>query len=469
MRKAKKLPACTDAGNAEFFAQINRDDLRYDHRRRRWMVWRGHWWAEDTDGQAQSWAKNTARMRAEGALRITDEDERAKQMAWALKSESHSKLEAMLRLAQSERPLADSGTEWDSDPWLLGVANGVIDLRTGILQEGRPGDRITLRSQINFDPLAQAPRWIQFLGEIFGGDESMIDYVQRAIGYSLTGDTREQCLFVDYGAGANGKSTFVDTLLFVLGGYGYNLPFSALELKAKASIPNDVAAIVGRRFITSIETNEGAALNEARIKALTGGDPITARFLYSEFFTFIPVAKFWLAVNHLPAIGDDSHGFWRRPRVIPFLQKFAGDSLDPQLAEKLRAEAAGILAWAVRGCLKWQKDGLGIPQTVRMATDEYRTENDPLDDFLTERCVLHPSAHIVAAALWEEYQLWAADNAERPLDRRAFTCRLQSRGLRKLRQGHDRTWTWIGICREHDAAGQHIPLPVQPERADADV
>jgi putative DNA primase/helicase len=245
-----------------------------------------------------------------------------------------------------------------------------------------------MHTDLIFDPRAGCPQWLKFLNDIFGGENDLIGYVYRAVGYCLTGDTTEQVAFLCYGSGANGKSTFLDVLRYVLGDYAYNLPFSTFELKARSSIPNDVAALPRRRFVTALETNESAPLNEARLKLLTGCDPVSARLLYREFFTFIPTAKFWLATNHKPEVVDDSPGFWRRIRLIPFLQQFVGDSADKDLLCKLKAEASGILRWALEGCLAWQREGLCLPNVVQAASQAYREENDHIGEFLDERCTL---------------------------------------------------------------------------------
>jgi putative DNA primase/helicase len=210
-----------------------------------------------------------------------------------------------------------------------------------------------------------------------------------------------------------------------------------------------------------------ARLNEARIKALTGGDPITARLLHREFFTFKPKAKFWLAFNHRPTVTDDSHGFWRRVHQIPFLRQF-DPRTEPELENILKAEASGILAWAIRGCLEWQAQGLKPPATVIDATKAYREEMDPLRDFVPDRCILRPDAQISTAALWEEYLSWCVQNSEQsPLQRTAFTRRLEALGLRKVRYGHNRDWTWLGICRRLDADAQRLPTAADV-RSDAD-
>lgn len=331
-----------------------------------------------------------------------------------------------------------------------------------------PNDRITLHSDISFDPYAECPRWLGFLDEVFGGNSELISYVHRAVGYSLTGQTSEQCFFCCHGEGANGKSTFLSAVGYALGSYASNLPFSAFELAARATIPNDVATLPGRRFVTAIETDESVRLNEARIKALTGCDLITARSLYREFFIFKPVAKFWLAFNHRPVVTDDSHGFWRRVHIIPFLRQFDPHS-DPTLEETLGTEAPGILAWAVRGCLEWQSaGGLNPPTIVQEAAQTYRDENDPLRDFIADACIVHPNAVVTLAGLWEHYLNWATQSgAQDALKRSAFTRRMEAKGFRKARIGHNRDWTWLGICRRVDAEGQGIST-IADVQADAD-
>jgi len=397
-----------------------------------------------------------------------DDDEHKNQAKFALQSESLPRLEAMLKLAQSERLLADDGSGWDDDPWTPGVENGVIDLRTGKLRTGNQNDKVTLHTKVVFNPHATCPRWDRFLLEIFDGNRESVSYVRRAVGYSLTGDTSEQCFFCCHGEGSNGKTTFLNAVRFVVGGYACNLPFSAFELQARSSIPNDVATIPGRRFVTAIETGESVRLNEARIKALTGGDPITARMLHHEFFTFRPVAKFWLAFNHLPIVADDSHGFWRRVHQIPFVRQFDPEA-EPELENELRAEAPGILAWAVRGCLEWQTLGLDSPSVVKEATEAYREASDPVRDFVADRCILDPSAQVIVAVLWDDYLNWCLQSAEQhPLERPAFTRRLEALGLRKTRYGHKRDWTWLGVCRRQDAEAQCPPADADV-RTDADV
>lgn len=428
----------TDAGNAELFAAVFGPDVRYDHRRGRWLLWSGHHWREDCDGEIYRLAKEAARLRYESVKEIADAEQKQRVAKWAIASESRTRLEASLALTRNERPIAEPGDAWDANPWLVGVENGVVDLRTGELRQGEREDRITKTIPVHFDPDQDCPRWQQFLAEVFCGDGPLISFIHRAIGYSLTGSVTEQVLFVCYGYGANGKSVFLNVLRQVLGDYALNLPFSALELSQRSSIPNDIAGLVGRRLATSSETNEATRVNEARIKSLTGGDPITARFLYCEPFTFQPTAKFWLAMNHLPAVQDDSHGYWRRLRVVPFQRTFDQEAADPELTAKLREELPGILAWAVRGCLEWQRDGLSTPAAVLTATDSYREEADDFRRFLADRCVLREDGTASSSELYLEYFGWCEaegiPQAER-LSAKALGSRLSAKFQRCKTQG----------------------------------
>jgi len=295
-----------------------------------------------------------------------------------------------------------------------------MDLTTGRLRPGSQDDRISMHSLVAYDPNAECPRWESFVREIFGSDDDLIDYVQRAAGYSLTGDTSEQCHFICWGPGANGKTTFQRVHRELLGDYAANTPFSTLEVNNRYAIPNDLAALYGKRLVTASELNESVRLNEARLKMLAGEDPVTARFLHSEFFTFVPVAKFWLSVNHKPMVNDDSTGFWRKIRLIPFTQTFEGRA-NKDLKAELRREYPGILAWMVRGCLAWQDRGLAPPDVVRIATETYRSESDPLAAFLAERCIAGEEMSTRASDLYREYQRWADDRGLKDRERLTST------------------------------------------------
>jgi putative DNA primase/helicase len=447
IRSKAKLYPCTDAGNAELFAHLNSSVLRYDHRRKKWLRWAGHTWVIDQDKYVYRLAKDAARNRLQAASQIEGDDERRAAVRWALDSEQTRSITACLAQAAATADLADTGENWNSNPYLFAVKNGIVDLRTGQLRAGRQSDRITLKSAVEFNAAASCTRWKQFLAEVFGGDEELIGYVQRAVGYCLTGDTSEQILFLAHGDGSNGKTTLLNVLGHLTGDYSHNLPFSSFEIKSRTAIPNDVAAIVGKRFVTSVETGEAQRLNEARIKALTGGDPISARYLNAEFFTFRPVAKFWLAFNHKPQVRDDSFGFWRRIHYLPFTQTFDGASKDPHLEQKLLAEISGILNWAIAGCLKWQEEGLQMPASMKAATKQYQDESDVLVEFYEDCCVLEPGAWESTQNLFNSYSVWTKEHAEKhPFERSAFTTRLSKvPGLSPKKAGKDGTRGWEGI------------------------
>jgi putative DNA primase/helicase len=395
----------TESGDAEFFAACNADIVRYDHRRGRFLLFQDHRWVPQTTGEVHRLALDAMRARQRAA--IGNEG----RMKWAIGGESRSRQSNLLALAQNLPPLADAGDSWDLDPWLLGAPNGVIDLRTGTLRPGRPEDRITMAVRVAFDPAAPCPLYDRTVAEIFENNAELIAYVDRYSGYSLTGDCREESLALCWGDGANGKGTLMNNLGWLLGDYADDLPFSAFEQHSRSSIPNDIAKIVGKRFVTASETGETQRLNEARVKALTGRDPMTARFLHQEFFTFQPVAKFWLATNHKPEIRDDSEGFWRRLHLIPFTASFIGRE-DKTLKDRLRLEAAGILARAVRGCLAWQQCGLDPPAIVREATHSYRADSKPLTQFIDECCLLGDGPEYCAAfsELFNTYIRWSGRN-----------------------------------------------------------
>jgi putative DNA primase/helicase len=371
----------TDASHAERFAEVYGDDIRYDHRRDRWLIYdqRAHRWTPDCDGQITRCVIQFARYRQHEALAIDDKKARRSVLDWFIKAESKAQIDRTLALSKCLHPIADAGDNWDSDPWLLCCTNGVLDLRSGLLRDGKPEDRITMSAAVAFEHDATCDQWDAFVQEIFDGDAELVEFVQRFVGYALTGVTYEQVLAFYFGKGANGKGTFMNTIAHLLGDYAYTMPFSTIEARSKSAIPNDVAALEKRRWVIASETNEGTRLNEARIKSLTGSDPVTARYLHGEFFTFTPVAKFVLAVNHKPRVEDTSYGFWRRIRMVPFLRSFQSDAGVAQKFDKLfrGSEAAGIFRWAVKGCLKWQADGLTMPAAIVNATAEYQDSSDP--------------------------------------------------------------------------------------------
>jgi putative DNA primase/helicase len=460
----------TDTGNAELLAVLYGDVLRYDHKQSRWLIWnkRRLRWIEDKTDSVRGYAVNTARRRRTLAARMADKGKSKQEIKWSFDSEQKPRIDAALDIARSLTPISDAGDGWDASPWLFGVANGLVDLRTGKLREERPDDRVTKHSQVSSILDARCPRFERFLSEIFNGDTALVEYAQRMVGYCLTGSVEEQCVFCWYGSGANGKTTLSLVLRHLLGDYAVNLPFSALEMKNRNS--NDLVALAGARLATAAETNEGVRLNEARMKVLTGGDPITARRLYHEAFTFDPTHKLVLAFNHKPIIADDSEGMWRRVRLIPFTRRFRAEEQDKNLPDSLKDEAPGILAWAVRGCLLWRRLGLEETPAVTEATASYREESDHVGEFVEDRCVVEPGATVTSGLLWQEYKRWAFASEEVPLSRQTLAKRLEKRGFRSDRTGHGGIRTWTGI-RLHETAvlelQTDLPLGVTVTQGDA--
>lgn len=448
----------TDSGNAELFASLCGKNVRFDHKRARWLIWdeECNSWREDTQSRVRTLMKATARRRLKNSHSLADDSVR--EFKWALSSESRRGIEAALELAKSEPPISDSGEGWDDDPWWLRVANRVVDLRGGVAREATRDDRITKSSPVTLDPEAKCPRFEQFISEIFAGDEELIRFVHKAIGYSLTGSVQEQCLFACYGDGRNGKSTLLEILFYMLGDYAVDLPFSALEAKRYGHTLGEGVNLPGARFAKVVEIQEDRQLDEARVKSWTGGDTMSVRPLYCNPFSFDPTHKLWLAFNHKPIITDDSHAMWRRIRLIPFLQKFEGAQKDPALLDKLKAEAPGILNWAIEGCLQWQKEGLDTPSAVEQATQEYQAESNTLAPFLDDYCVVEAAASVKSSDLWTSYQDWAAKNGERRMSRKAFVGRLKKHGFQPRTEGHDKIRVWRGL---------RMRAPVADARADA--
>jgi putative DNA primase/helicase len=378
----------TEAGDAECLADLYGEECRHDHRRGRWLVsdeTSGIWIPDPVECLTQM-TVDMMRTRQRQALAITDLAKREMAMKWAIRGESRNRITNTLAIARSVPPLADTGEHWDEDPFLLGVQNGVVDLRTGTFRKATPDDRVTMRVRAAYDRDATCPLWLKTLADIFPAASEMIAFVQRALGYSITGDCREECCFFAWGDGCNGKGTIMNTLGWLLGDYTDDLPYSTLERSDRGSgIPNDIAKLAGKRFITCAEVNE-FNLNEARLKALTGRDPMTARFLHREFFTFIPVCKIWIATNNKPRIIGQDDGVWRRIHLIPFTQSFEGRE-NKQLKDELRKELPGILNWIIAGTALWLRDGLNPPNTVKAATEAYRRESDPLTPFIEVCCI----------------------------------------------------------------------------------
>jgi putative DNA primase/helicase len=469
-----------DVGNARRLIAAHGESIHYVCDRGRWYVWDGRHWAEDQTGEVLRMAKGVVDSMLDFAGEArrkarTNGDKEALAAAkqfekHALASGNHGRIVAMLTQAQSEPGVPVLYSDMDSDPWLFNCANGTIDLCSGELKRHCRDDMITKLSPVEFDARCPCPTWEKFLADIFKQDDELVNFAQAASGYTLTGDTREQVFFILHGSGSNGKSTFVNVLRDLFGDYGRKTSTDAILEKQAGSASNDVARLRGARFVSAIETSAGKRLAEALVKELTGQDAITARFLYQEYFEFVPVFKLWLACNHVPVIHGQEKGMWRRIRLIPFLVEFhdtdspEGPYKDNMLPDRLKTEYPGILAWVLRGCLDWQTNGLPAAVAVKAATGKLQQDMDILGGFVSECCIFDSRAEVPAKDLYQAYCEWAELAGEKPLSQRWFGLRLGERSNCETYKGPRgyKWWRGIGLLdRSHDSAVDHEDLAEQ--------
>ncbi len=444
----------TDLGNAERLVAAHRQDIRFCHAWGKWLTWDGIRWAVDDTGVILRLAKTTVRGIYQEAARADDEDRRKALAKHARSSEAVGKLAAMATLAQSENGIPIRPDDLDRDPWLLNVSNGTVDLRTGELRKHRREDFITKLAPVVYDPAATSPQWVAFLEKITADRSALIDYLQKAIGWALTGIDPDRTMFILHGTGANGKTILTATIGSMLGDYALETPVETLMIRRNEGIPNDIARLKGARLVTAAEGERGQRLAESLIKRLTGGDKVSARFLHGEFFDFIPVFKLWLSTNHKPVIRGTDTGIWDRIHLVPFDVTILPADRIPRttLMDRLEKEWPGILAWAVQGCLKWQSEGLRKPDEVEQATAGYREEQDILGGFLADCCVVNPLAKVKTADLYVAYEVWCNLNHDEALQKRVFITILQERGFKQARIGSrsDRGWQGIGLRSQTD-------------------
>jgi putative DNA primase/helicase len=440
----------TDLGNAERLVARFGRDLRYCHPWRRWLVWDGRRWRLDDTGAARRLAKAAVRAILNEAATFDDDDDRKAHVAWARASEKRDRVTAMLHLAEAELGVPVLPADMDQDPWLFNCRNGTLDLRTGTLRPHDREDMITKLCDVDYDPDARCPLWESTLATFFRRDNpadqaALIDYWQRLAGYAQVGVVRDHVMPVAHGTGSNGKSTVLGGLLDAFGpDYAMKCPPDMLMAKRTDSHPTDRADLFGRRLVVAIETEAGRRLNETMVKELTGGDRIRARRMREDFWEFTPTHTLIMATNHKPVIWGTDEGIWRRLPLIPFTVTIDAARADKAMPEKLRAEAAGILAWCVRGCLAWQERGLDPPAEVVAATAGYRAEQDVIGQFLAAHCDRGPGLKVRAGELYRQYREWAEAGNEYVASQRAFGEAVRERGV-ETRTSNGTWYVGLGI------------------------
>jgi putative DNA primase/helicase len=377
---------------------------------------------------------------------ISDGTDREGLYKWCGTSQARSRIENLAMLSQSSLSILPS--DIDKDPLLFNCRNGTLELATMTFREHRRGDLLTRMAAVDYEPAATCPQWEKFLDRIMDGNQGLIRYLQRAAGYSLTGHTGERALFLCHGRGANGKSTFLNTLLSIVGDYGISVESNTFCVSRSEKIRNDLAALKGARLVTATEAGKGKRLDEGIIKLLTGGeDKVRARFLFQEAFEFKPECKIWWSFNTAPRITDSTDSIWSRVKKIPFSVVIPEAERDIHLQEKLSKEASGILNWLVAGLQEYQRIGLAEPVEVRMATEDYRESQDTLADFFTDTCVIEPGAACGATELYNAYTQWHSWQApeEKAKSQRAFGFEMDDHGFKRDRDGTTKRKIYCGI------------------------
>lgn len=404
------------------FTAEHATSLRYVHGWGRWYEWDGAIWRPDDTLKVFDMARRVCR----AASSECDKEKVAAMVA------SAKTVAAVERLAKADRRHAATVDQWDADPWLLNTPGSVVDLRTGILRRHMPDDYMTKTTAVT--PGGECPQWHAFLDTVTKGDADLQAFIQRMAGYCLTGSIREHALFFAFGTGANGKGVTINTLTGILGDYAAVASIDTFTASQNDRHPTDLAMLRGARLVTAQETEEGRRWAEARIKAMTGGDPITARFMRQDFFTFEPKFKLLIAGNHRPGLRNVDEAIRRRFNLVPFAVKIPAAERDKDLPEKLKVEWPGILRWAIDGCLDWQDIGLAPPAAVVVATNDYLKAEDALSLWLDECCLLGNTLQYGCTPLFNSWKAWADAAGEHAGSQKRFSQAMQARGHESVRQ-----------------------------------
>ncbi|MEE9190687.1 MAG: phage/plasmid primase, P4 family, partial [Candidatus Neomarinimicrobiota bacterium] len=441
----------SDKGNADLLVYLFQNVIRFNHTNGKWYLWNDQYWSIDNEDRIYEYVKKAMRIRQQTALKITDISMREKEVKFAIRSENHTNILSCINSAKSNPKISTTSDKWDTDPYLLQFENGVLHLTTKEFTDGNPELLISQSVGFDYNPSAECPLWERTIAEIFNNNQELVSFLQRTIGYCLTGNTDEQCFFIFYGIGANGKTVVQELFNTMLGNYSKHSPFTAFTRKYGNS-SNDVARLQSARLVIASEGTDNRKFNEERIKELTGGGEITARYLFQEYFSFYPLFKLILAVNSLPKTDDFTDAFWRRIKIVPFNRQFKGTNADPGLLDNLKNELAGIINWALKGLSDWMEQGLNPPNEVKKAVDEYRSESDDVAYFIQEAVHIDDATsadhRISTSDLYTAYSEWyhIEYGKEPEMTQNTFTRRVRMvTGIHPVKRGKHRFFIGLTI------------------------
>jgi len=416
-----------------------------------WFAWTGTHWKRDVIGQCREFVKSYAAELFQQAVALQDEDV----FRSAKRAGSASGVRALLELLSSEEGIAFEEHEADANPWLLNCANGTLDLKTGELRDHEPKDLLTRCTSVDFDPNAAAPLFEEFLRQIQPG-EHVRGFLARFFGYAANGLVREHIMPFFYGPGANGKSVLASTISHALGDYAHPGPPTLISYSGTHEPhPTDVASCVKRRLVILHETQRGAKFNASKVKQLTGGDKLSARFMRADHFEFDPTHTMICLSNYKPQGDGSDAALWRRILLVPFHVTIPDEEQDKQLTEKLRAEAPGILRWLVEGHRDWHEHGLQVPPSIRQQTADYRAAEDVIGRFIEERCALGPGFKVQGGKLYEAFKRWCSSQGEDPVRGNEFSEELKGRGYAKKRTAAGMVYSGIGLHADETDQKSH--------------
>lgn len=443
----------SDVGNAERLIEVHGRNIRYNPLRNSWMIWSGKHWEIDMSCKVEVLARDVIKRVQHFGEKIETIDEETQKLkksikSFVLKSENDSRIKAMINQTKSQPGVIIRET--DKDPYILNFNNGTFNLKTGQLHPHNREDNITKLIPINYNPSATAPNWTSFLNKIFMGDIELVEYMQRIVGYSLTGSITEQCFFMCYGAGSNGKTTFLNTVQRLMGAYTDTLSPNSLMLSQNNDrARGDLAKLQGKRLVISSEPNEGQTFDESLLKALTGGDVVPVRFLYGEEFPLVAQFKLWIMTNEKPKVRGTNNGIWRRVRLIPFLYTFTdAEKIENYEELYILPEIEGILNWAIEGCKKYLSEGIKTPAQVLEAVDEYKRDMDQIQRYIDDNCLSGEDFYCQATVLYNNYLKWCVENGEHEISNVKFANKLKEKGFEKTRKVAGMMYLGIGLQSE---------------------